>query len=45
VARFCLMLGLGSLLLRAMALPGTDPDAWASFIDRIVDGFRPGEDQ
>lgn len=45
VARFCLMLGLGSLLLRAMAMPSTDSDAWASFINRIVDGFRPGEDQ
>ena len=45
VARFCLMLGLGSLLLRAIDLPGTDRDAWASFINRIVDGFRPGEDQ
>jgi AcrR family transcriptional regulator len=45
VARFCLMLGLGSLLLRAMDLPSTDPDAWASFINRIVDQFRPGEDQ
>lgn len=45
VARFCLMLGLGSLLLRAMDMPSTDSDAWASFINRIVDGFRPGEDQ
>lgn len=45
VARFCLMLGLGSLLLRAMDIPSTDSDAWASFINRIVDGFRPGEDQ
>ena len=45
VARFCLMLGLGSLLLRAIDLPGTDSDAWASLINRIVDGFRPGEDQ
>ena len=45
VARFCLMLGLGSLLLRSIELPSTDSDAWASFINRIVDGFRPGEDQ
>jgi AcrR family transcriptional regulator len=45
VARFCLMLGLGSLLLRAMDMPSTDSDAWASLINRIVDGFRPGEDQ
>jgi AcrR family transcriptional regulator len=41
VARFCLMLGLGSLLVQALDLPPTDPDAWASFITRLVDGFRP----
>lgn len=40
VARFCLMLGLGSLLVGALDLPSTDPDAWASFITRLVDGFR-----
>jgi AcrR family transcriptional regulator len=40
VARYCLMLGLGSLLVRAMELPSTDPDAWRAFIDRLVDGFR-----
>lgn len=44
VARFCLMLGLGSLLIRALELPSTDSDAWASFINRLVDGFRPGEE-
>jgi hypothetical protein len=36
VARFCLMLGLGSLLVRAMDLPPTDPDAWSDFITRLV---------
>ena len=45
VARFCLMLGLGSLLIQAMELPPTDSDAWASFITRLVDGFRPGENE
>jgi len=40
VARYCLMLGLGSLLVRAMELPSTDPDAWRAFIGRLVDGFR-----
>jgi AcrR family transcriptional regulator len=40
VARFCLMLGLGSLLVRAMDLPSTDHAAWAAFIDRLTDGFR-----
>ena len=43
VARFCLMLGLGSLLVRAMDLPQTDPVAWSSFIARLIDGFRPEE--
>jgi AcrR family transcriptional regulator len=40
VARFCLMLGLGSLLVQALDLPPTDPDAWAAFIGRLVEGFR-----
>jgi AcrR family transcriptional regulator len=40
VARYCLMLGLGSVLVRAMELPSTDGDAWSAFIDRLVDGFR-----
>jgi AcrR family transcriptional regulator len=40
VARFCLMLGLGSIMVRALDLPSTDQAAWAGFIDRLVDGFR-----
>jgi AcrR family transcriptional regulator len=40
VARFCLMLGLGSLLVEAMDLPPTEPAAWAAFITRLVEGFR-----
>jgi AcrR family transcriptional regulator len=40
VARYCLMLGLGSLLVRAMELPSTDTGEWGAFIDRLVDGFR-----
>lgn len=43
VARFCLMLGLGSLLVRAMGLPTTDEDDWSSFISRLIDGFRHEE--
>lgn len=39
-ARYCLMLGLGSLLVRAIGLPSTDRDEWGSLIDRLVDGFR-----
>jgi hypothetical protein len=44
-ARFSLMLGLGALLVRAMDLPPTDQDAWKAFITRVVDGFRPEEEQ
>jgi AcrR family transcriptional regulator len=40
VARFSMMLALGSLLMRALDLPATDPDAWSALIARIVDGFR-----
>ena len=43
VARFCLMLALGSLLVRTIDVPATDADAWRTFIARLVDGFRPGE--
>ncbi len=45
VARFCLMLGLGSLMVRALDLPSTDSDAWAAFVDRIVNHFRTKENQ
>jgi AcrR family transcriptional regulator len=41
IARFCLMLGLGSLLVRAMDLPSTSADAWTSVITRLVDSVRP----
>jgi AcrR family transcriptional regulator len=43
IARFCLMLGLGSLMVRALDLPSTDPGAWAAFIDQLIDGFRTKE--
>ena len=41
LARFCLMLGLGSLLVRAMDLPNVNRAAWGALINRLVDGFRP----
>ena len=41
VARFTLMLALGSLLVRAMNLPPVDNDEWSAFIARLLDGFRP----
>jgi len=40
-ARFALMLGLGSMLVRTLDLPATDPDDWATFIRRIVGAFTP----
>jgi AcrR family transcriptional regulator len=45
IARFCLMLGLGSLLVRALDLPTTDAGAWADVIERLVDVFRTKEGQ
>ena len=43
VARLCLMLGLGSLLVGALDLPPTDQSAWSQLIARLVDGFRTEE--
>ena len=40
-ARFALMLGLGSMLVRALDLPATDPDDWTTFIRRLVGAFTP----
>src|SRR5207237_10007152 len=45
ISRFCLMVGLGSLLLRALDLPPTADDEWSSFIARLVDSFRTKENQ
>lgn len=41
VARFCLMLILGSLLVRSMNLPSVEPGSWDDVIARVIDGFRP----
>jgi len=38
-ARFALMVGLGSLLVRALELPPTDRDDWTAFIRRVVGAF------
>lgn len=40
VARFTLMVALGSLLVAAMELPPPDHDDWAALITRLVDSFR-----
>jgi AcrR family transcriptional regulator len=44
LARFCLMVVLGALVSRVMALPPTDPDQWTQLIARLVDGFRAEDD-
>lgn len=40
VARLCFMIALGSLVLRALDLPRTDPGDWSALLNRIVDSFR-----
>lgn len=40
VARLCFMIALGSLVLRALDLPRTDPTDWSDLLHRIVDSFR-----
>ena len=41
VARFCLMLILGSLLVRSMGLPSVEASSWDELIGRVIAGFRP----
>lgn len=41
VARYCLMLLMGSILLPAAGLPAVPDDEWAAFIDRLGDALRP----
>jgi AcrR family transcriptional regulator len=41
VARFVLMLALGSLLVAAMELPSVDEDDWAALIADLVGRFDP----
>lgn len=38
-ARFALMLGLGSMLVRALDMPVTDQAEWSAFIGRLVGTF------
>jgi AcrR family transcriptional regulator len=38
-ARFALMLGLGSMLVRTLDLPETDPADWTAFIHRLIAAF------
>jgi AcrR family transcriptional regulator len=40
ITRFCVMVGLGSLLVDALDLPPTDDDDWSWLIDRLVGEFR-----
>lgn len=45
VARLCLMLLLGSLMVQVMELGPVDEAAWSALIERLVDGFRAPVDQ
>jgi AcrR family transcriptional regulator len=38
-ARFALMLGLGSMLVSSLGLPGPDPDDWNTFIRQLIGAF------
>lgn len=38
-ARFALMLGLGSMLVRTLDLPDIDPADWTAFIQRFIAAF------
>jgi AcrR family transcriptional regulator len=38
-ARFGLMLGLGSMLVKVMDMDDIDPDEWTTFIRRLIDVF------
>lgn len=40
ISRFCLMVGMGSLVVEAMGLDGPDHGAWAALIARLVDAIR-----
>jgi AcrR family transcriptional regulator len=44
LTRFCLTLALGSLVVRALALPQPDPDHWAALIERLLDSVAPAEE-
>jgi AcrR family transcriptional regulator len=43
LTRFCLTLALGSLVVRALALPQPDHDQWGSLIERLLDAAAPTE--
>jgi AcrR family transcriptional regulator len=44
-ARFALMLGLGSMLVRTLDLPETDPADWTAFIRRVIGAFTEETNQ
>jgi AcrR family transcriptional regulator len=45
VARFTLMVALGSLLVAALDLPPVDHDDWAALIGRLVDSVRTNPEE
>jgi AcrR family transcriptional regulator len=44
-ARFALMLGFGSMLVRTLDLPETDPAHWTAFIRRVIGAFTEETNQ
>jgi AcrR family transcriptional regulator len=40
IARFCLIVGLGSAVVRLVGLPPIDDDDWQRFMDGLVRGLR-----
>jgi AcrR family transcriptional regulator len=44
LTRFCMTLALGSLVVRALELPHTDPDSWDSLIGLLLDAMSPPEE-
>lgn len=44
-ARFALMLGLGSMLIRRLDMPPVDHDDWLAFIHRLIGAFAKEDHQ
>jgi AcrR family transcriptional regulator len=41
ISRFCLMVGMGSLIVEALGMDAPDHAEWAALITRLVDSVRP----
>jgi hypothetical protein len=43
LARFCVLLALGSLVARTLELETQRPKEWETLIERLLDAFSPQE--